>query len=106
MCQTATPLHLLQGGLAMGLKMRPASDRAPQPPDTVRTLRLAFVASSYLHISYPVEGGLLTPQILDSGVHLLKEPSLRGTAPLHVTPWLVRSLALLCGWFRGCKKKI
>lgn len=88
----------------MGLKVRPASDRAPQPPDTVRTLRFAFVASSYLHISYSVEGGLLTPQILDSGVHLLKEPSQKGAAPFHVTSWLVRSFAFLCGWFRVCKK--
>lgn len=67
--------YLTWWSLALGLKMRPASDRALQPPDTVRTLLFVFFASSCLHISHSVEGSLLTPQMLNSGVHLLKEPS-------------------------------
>lgn len=106
MSQTATPLHLLWGALAMGLKMRPASDRVPQPPDAVQTLWFVFIASSSLHISHSVEGGLLTPQTLNSGAHLLKEPSQKGVAPLYVASWLVGSFTLLGGWFLACKKNL
>lgn len=65
-------------------EVRPAGDRAPRSLVTRRTLRCVFFASSYFHVCH----------LIDS--QLLKKPSQKDVAQLHMTFWLA-------GVGRGCR---